>query len=100
VGQGVVACTGAIAVLVLAGSIGLFWAGILSAFAMAIGTALTVSALASLAVGSRELAARIGGSDGVWAGRVQKIAAVGGSALVFVMGVLLCIASIQNASPL
>lgn len=96
---GIRPCTGAIAVLVLAGSIGLFWAGVLSAFAMAIGTALTVSVLASLAVGSRELAARLGG-DGVWAGRVQKFAAVGGSALVFVMGVLLCIASIQNASPL
>lgn len=98
---GIRPCTGAIAVLVLAGSIGLFWAGVLSAFTMAIGTALTVSLLATLAVGSRELAARMAGPTGAWAGRIQRIAAIGGSALVFIMGAVFFLASLQGgASPL
>jgi ABC-type nickel/cobalt efflux system permease component RcnA len=96
---GIRPCTGAIAVLILAGSIGLFWAGVLSAFAMAIGTAITVSILASVAVGSRELAARMAGGDGVWVGRVQRVAALGGSLLVFLMGITMAIASLQGAGP-
>jgi len=96
---GIRPCTGAIAVLILAGSIGLFWAGILSAFTMAIGTALTVSLLATLAVGSREVAVRMAGGSGVWAGRIQRIAAIGGSALVFAMGALFFIASLQGTAP-
>jgi ABC-type nickel/cobalt efflux system permease component RcnA len=96
---GIRPCTGAIAVLVLAGAIGLFWAGVLSAFAMAIGTAITVSVLASLAVGSRQLAKRMGGTDGVWAGRVQRVAAIGGSALVFLTGSLMFLASLQGSGP-
>jgi nickel/cobalt exporter len=52
---GVRPCTGAILVLVFALTQGLFWAGVAATFAMALGTAITVAVLASLALGSREL---------------------------------------------
>ncbi|MGA8764287.1 MAG: nickel/cobalt transporter, partial [Candidatus Sulfotelmatobacter sp.] len=53
---GIRPCTGAILVLVFAVTQGLFWAGVAATFAMALGTAITVAALAVLALGSRELA--------------------------------------------
>ena len=58
---GIRPCTGAILVLVFALTQGMFWAGVAATFAMAIGTAITVAALATLALGSRELALRLGG---------------------------------------
>ena len=58
---GIRPCTGAILVLVFAIGQGLAWAGVFATFAMALGTAITVSALAAIAIGSRELAARFGG---------------------------------------
>ncbi|HEY6669781.1 MAG TPA: hypothetical protein VI075_02465 [Methyloceanibacter sp.] len=53
---GIRPCTGAILVLVFALTQGLFWAGVAATFAMALGTAITVAVLATLALGSRELA--------------------------------------------
>jgi len=49
-------CSGAILVLVFALAQGLFWAGVVSTFIMGIGTAITVAAIATLAVGARGLA--------------------------------------------
>jgi nickel/cobalt exporter len=51
-------CSGAILVLVFALAQGLFWAGVASTFIMGLGTAITVAAIASLAVGARGLAQR------------------------------------------
>src|SRR6476646_4544867 len=51
-------CSGAIIVLVFALAQGLFWAGVASTFVMGIGTAITVAAIASLAVGARAVAKR------------------------------------------
>lgn len=97
---GIRPCTGAILVLVFALSQGLFWAGILATFAMALGTAITVSALASLAVGSREFAVRMGGADSRWATRVSMAAGLLGSALVLVMGSVFFIGALQGPAPL
>jgi nickel/cobalt exporter len=63
---GIRPCTGAILVLVFALTQGLFWAGVAATFAMALGTALTVAVLATLALGSRELALRLGGTNSTW----------------------------------
>jgi len=52
-------CSGAILVLVFALSQGLYWAGIASAFIMGLGTAITVAAIATFAVGAKAAAARI-----------------------------------------
>ena len=64
---GIRPCTGAILVLVFALTQGMFWAGVAATFAMAIGTAITVAALATLALGSRELALKLGGRSGAFA---------------------------------
>lgn len=49
-------CSGAILVLVFALAQGLFWAGVAATFIMGLGTAITVAAIATLAVGARGLA--------------------------------------------
>ena len=67
---GIRPCTGAILVLVFALTQGLFWAGIAATFAMAFGTAITVAVLATLALGSRELALKLGGTSSTWVNAV------------------------------
>ncbi len=93
---GVRPCTGAILVLIFALSQGLLWAGVFATFAMAIGTAITVSALAALAVGSRELAARYGSGGSLWAERVRIAAGVAGSVAVLLLGLTLFIGSLSQ----
>lgn len=96
---GIRPCSGAIIVLVFALAQGMFWAGVASTFAMSIGTAITVSAFAALAVGSREMAVRFGGGNGVWTERIRAFAALGGAFLVFLLGVTLFVASLGPARP-
>lgn len=97
---GIRPCTGAILVLIFASSIGLFWAGVFATFAMAIGTAITVSALAGIAVGSRNWAARIAGADNVWASRITSGAAIAGALLVLAIGLSGFVVSLSGSSPL
>jgi nickel/cobalt exporter len=52
-------CSGAIIVLVFALAQGLFWIGVASTFVMGIGTAITVTAIATLAVAARRFAGHI-----------------------------------------
>jgi nickel/cobalt exporter len=52
-------CSGAIIVLVFALAQGLFWIGVVSTFVMGLGTAITVAAVASIAVGARGFAGRL-----------------------------------------
>ena len=58
---GIRPCAGALVVLVFSLSLGLFSAGIAATFAMAIGTALTTSAIAALAVLAKSLAVKLAG---------------------------------------
>ena len=84
---GIRPCTGAILVLVFAISQGLLWAGVFATFAMAIGTAITVSALAALAVGSRGFAERFASASGAsWLGGAQTAVGIGGAAFVMLTG--------------
>lgn len=97
---GVRPCTGAILVLVFAIGQGLMWAGVLSTFAMAIGTAITVSVLAASAVGFRELATRFaGGASSPWTGRIQLAAGLGGASLVLIMGAVFFVGSLTTIKP-
>jgi hypothetical protein len=96
---GVRPCTGAILVLVFALTQGMFWAGVAATFAMALGTAITVAALASLALGSRELALRLGGANAAWANAVWTACTIGGALVIFLFGTLLFIASLGPAQP-
>lgn len=96
---GIRPCTGAILVLVFALAQGLFWAGVAATFAMALGTAITVSVLAALAVWSRNLAVRFSGEGSRWAARIETIAGIGGAGLVFLLGTLFFAASLGPQRP-
>jgi nickel/cobalt exporter len=94
---GIRPCSGAIFILIFALTQGLYWAGILSTFAMALGTAITVSVLAAGAVLFRSATLRYASSR--WTMALYDIAAVGGSCLVIFFGVGLFLASIGPARP-
>jgi len=96
---GIRPCTGAILVLVFAVTQGLFWAGVAATFAMALGTAITVAVLATFALGSRELALKLGGTNGAWANVVWTTCAIGGAVVIFLFGALLFAASLGPARP-
>ena len=70
-------CAGAVLLLVFALSQGVLWAGMLAVLAMALGTALTTTALACLAVFAKRLALRLAGGRGQLGAR-----AIGGLELV------------------
>ncbi len=55
---GIRPCTGAIMVLLFANMVGLYWMGVLSAFAMAVGTALTTSLIAIMTLTGKRLVKR------------------------------------------
>jgi nickel/cobalt exporter len=99
VAVGIRPCTGAILVLVFSIGQGLMWAGVFATFAMAIGTAITVSVLAALAVGSRELALRIGGGrSSTWGAYVRTAAGLGSAALILGLGLVLMIGSFYTTT--
>ncbi len=86
-------CSGALIVLSFAFLNGLYAGGILSVFAMALGTAITVSVLATLAVTAKNWAVAIAG-DGRAGNRVHATIEVAGAAFVFILGLLLLSASL------
>src|SRR4051794_12708715 len=83
---GVRPCSGAILVLVFALAQGLFWAGIAATFLMGLGTAITVAAIAVVAVSAKGVAARLSaGRDGGGALFMRGIE-FGAAALVLLFG--------------
>jgi nickel/cobalt exporter len=75
--------------MVFALSQGLFWAGVVSTFVMALGTAITVAAIATLAVTARSFAQGIADQRsgfGIVAMRCIEVAAAG---VIIAFGVLL-----------
>ncbi|MHA6297409.1 HoxN/HupN/NixA family nickel/cobalt transporter [Devosia sp. CAU 1758] len=87
-------CSGALVVLVFALSQGLLAAGIAAVLLMGLGTAITVAALATLAVTAKGLAGRIGGADSAIARTLVWWAELAGALVVLAFGVLLLVASI------
>ena len=96
---GIRPCSGAVLVLIFALAQGLFWAGVAATFAMALGTAITVSVLATLALGTRKAALVLGGGNARWAEGVWTVCAIGGALLVMMLGLLLFTASLGPARP-
>lgn len=90
---GIRPCSGALIVLSFAFLNGLWAGGILSVLAMAVGTAITVSILATLAVTAKDLAVTLAG-DGRLGNRVHSAIEIGGAALVFLFGLILLTASL------
>lgn len=87
-------CSGALIVLTFSFMNGLWLGGIVSVFAMAIGTAITVSALATTAVMAKNLAVRMAG-DGRTGNVIHAGIEIGGAALVLLLGLVLLTASLQ-----
>jgi nickel/cobalt transporter (NicO) family protein len=85
-------CTGALVVLVFAISQGLAWAGVAATFAMAVGTGLTVSALATMAVLAKDAAMRTVGGRG--AARLHAAIEGLGALIVLALGSTLLIAAL------
>lgn len=88
-------CSGALLVMTFALLNGLMLGGVLSVFAMALGTAITVSALASLAVGAKGIALKLSGPGSRRAGIVASSIEVGAALLVILLGALLLAASLN-----
>lgn len=88
-------CTGALIVLVFALAQGLFWAGVLSALAMGVGTAITVTTLMFLAVGTRQATLSFAGSNARLAGWMLNSVQLLGAVAVLVLGLILLTASLQ-----
>ena len=88
-------CSGALLVMTFALLNGLYLGGVLSVFAMALGTAITVSALAALAVSAKGLAVRLSGPGSLAARRVADAIEIFGALLVIALGGLLLAAALQ-----
>jgi ABC-type nickel/cobalt efflux system permease component RcnA len=82
-------CSGAILVLVFALAQGLFWAGVGATFVMSLGTAITVAAIATFAVGARDIARRIAASRSGGGTLFMRGIEVAAAAAVIVFGVAL-----------
>ena len=89
VAVGVRPCSGAILVLVFALAQGLFWAGVAATFVMALGTAITVAAIATVAVGARSFAARFASSRSGYGMLILRGIEVGAAVVIFAFGALL-----------
>ena len=90
---GVRPCTGALIVLSFSFLNGLIFGGIVSVLAMALGTAITVSVLATIAVTAKNWAVALAG-DGRMGNRVHATIEIAGAGFVFVLGATLLTASL------
>ncbi|TDQ20398.1 ABC-type nickel/cobalt efflux system permease component RcnA [Phyllobacterium brassicacearum] len=87
-------CSGALIVLTFSLLNGLILGGVLSVFAMALGTFITVAILATLAVTAKNAALKISGASAL-SGRVQNIIEISGALFIVLFGVLLLTASMR-----
>jgi ABC-type nickel/cobalt efflux system permease component RcnA len=92
---GIRPCSGALIVLSFAFLNGLWAGGILSVLAMAVGTAITVSLLATIAVTAKNWVVAIAG-DGRIGNRIHVTIEILGAAFVLVVGLLLLSASLMG----
>jgi nickel/cobalt exporter len=86
---GIRPCSGALLVLIFANTLGLYWAGVTSTFVMALGTALTVSIIAAIAVYSKKLAISLAKRDETWLGYAAFALRLGGGLVIIALGGLL-----------
>ncbi|WP_291691855.1 nickel/cobalt transporter [Bradyrhizobium sp.] len=82
-------CSGAIIVLIFALAQDLFWTGVGATLIMGLGTAVTVAAIATIAVSARGLASRIARSRAGAGALAMRAIEVGAAALIIAFGVLL-----------
>lgn len=92
---GIRPCTGALIVLTFSFLNGLWLGGIVSVLAMALGTAITVSALATIAVLAKNWAVAFAGPSSRAGAFITAAAEIGGAAMVFLLGLVLLTASLN-----
>ncbi len=82
-------CSGAILVLVFALAQGLFWAGVVATFIMGLGTAITVAAIATIAVGAKAWARRFADTRSGYGMLAMRGIEVGAAVVIIAFGALL-----------
>lgn len=82
-------CSGAILVLVFALAQGLFWTGVVSTFIMGLGTAITVAAIATIAVFAKAWAKRVADTQSGYGMLAMRGIEVGAAVVIIAFGVLL-----------
>lgn len=97
---GIRPCSGAILVLLFTLAQGLFLAGIGATLVMALGTSITISILAILALLSRRAALRVAGEDSRWRARIGSGLGVLSAVAVVAAGSLLLLATISQPASL
>jgi ABC-type nickel/cobalt efflux system permease component RcnA/ABC-type uncharacterized transport system substrate-binding protein len=95
---GIRPCTGAILALLFANAVGVYWAGIAATFIMAIGTALTVSAIAMIAVFSKTTAMSMLGGRQAWLDWTAFGLRLGGGLLIAFLGATLFWGSLNGVA--
>jgi nickel/cobalt exporter len=84
---GIRPCSGAILVLVFALAQGLFWAGIAATLVMGLGTAITVAAIAVIAVSAKDVARRLSAGREGGGALVMRGLEFGAAGLVLLFGI-------------
>jgi nickel/cobalt exporter len=97
VAVGIRPCMGALLVLISANLMGLYWAGVASAFAMALGTFITVSVIAAVAVYARKAASRLARRDGRWMTWLSFGLRLGGGGVIAGLGAIMFLASLGTS---
>jgi ABC-type nickel/cobalt efflux system permease component RcnA len=88
-------CSGAIFVLTFSFLNGLYLGGIVSVLMMSVGTAITVSALATLAVTAKDAALKFAG-DGAMSMRLANAIEITGAVIITLFGLTFLLASLQG----
>jgi nickel/cobalt transporter (NicO) family protein len=86
-------CTGAIAVLLAANSIGLYWAGIAATLAMGFGVFITVSIIALITVYGKDFAMKLARKDNRNIGTIVNLLRFTGGLAVAFMGTIMFLGS-------
>ncbi|MCD9495752.1 hypothetical protein GLP20_12735 [Photobacterium carnosum] len=96
---GIRPCTGAILVLLFANMVGLYWLGVISAILMAIGTALTTSAIALLTLSGKKIVSRYLATNDRQRTITSIILKLFGGVLLVLLGLLLLNGHSYGMSP-
>ena len=77
-------------------ALGIYWAGVISTFAMALGVAITVSLIAIMAVTARNVAFRLAGDNTLWLDRTALGLKLAGGLFIAVLGSVLFWNALNN----
>ncbi|MBO6549717.1 MAG: delayed-early response protein/equilibrative nucleoside transporter, partial [Rhizobiales bacterium] len=92
-------CTGALYVLALALIKGVFWVGVVSVYAMALGTAITISLVTMAVVGGRQVAFVTSSGNSRFGNYLYDVCTMGGAIVIILFGSLLLSSSFTPITP-